>query len=174
MRRSAIIIAAIIFCSITTGTAWAGFGFGSEASRSGLDLNGGYDVNTVSTINGTVMATPHTTQEKQVTLLVKSGGETITVCVGPPSFWEAKGIAVNVNDQVTAKGSLAQGQDGKSYLLAQKLTVKGSGAQVELRDERGVGLWSGRGVNGMRRNGQDRGMGFRGGMMRGNGGMMRR
>ncbi|WP_243369962.1 DNA-binding protein [Geotalea sp. SG265] len=175
MRRSALIIIAVtILCSVSTGTARAGFGFGSGSTRSGLDLNGGYDVNTVTTISGTVIAAPRSTEEKQVTLQVKSGSETITVCVGPPSFWEARGITLNVNDQVTAKGSLAQGQDGKSYLMAQRLTVKASGAQVELRDERGVGLWSGRGMNGMGLNRQNRGMGFRGGMMRGGGGMMRR
>lgn len=85
-----------------------------------------------------------------------------------------KGIAINVNDEVTAKGSLAQGQDGKSYLMAQKLTDKTRGSRVELRDEKGIGLWSGRGMGEMRLNRTERSMGFRGGMMRGGGGMMRR
>lgn len=164
-------ILAVCLGQLLIASAWAGFGFGSDGSKSGLDMNTAYDVNTVTTVTGRVIASPRASEEKHVTMQVKTSGDTITVCVGPQSFWEAKGIAINVNDEVTAKGSLAQGQDGRTYLMAQKLSDRTSGSQVELRNDKGKGLWSGS-MNG-RSNRPDGGMRFRGGMMRG-GGMMRR
>lgn len=176
MRRSPalhVMIIAVLLGHCLAASAWAGFGFGSEASESGLDMNSGYDVNTVTTVSGRVISPPRASEEKHVTLQVKTTGETVTVCIGPPSFWESKGITINVNDELTAKGSLAQGQDGRTYLMAQKLSDRTTGGQIELRSDKGTPLWSGR-MNGLGANRPGGGMRFRGGSMtRGGGGMMR-
>ena len=73
---------------------------------------------------------------------------------------------------MTAKGSKAQGKDGKSYLLVQKLTNKTAASQVVLRNERGGPPWMGKNASGMMPTGPAGGMGAGGGMMKG-GGMMR-
>lgn len=112
---------------------------------------------------------------------IKSGYQTLNICVGPKSYWEKQGIAISLNDDLSVKGSKAQGQDGKSYVLAQKLMNKTTGAQVDLRNDKGEPVLSGRNTSGTRMEStgsmRDQGGGMMrsgGGMMRGGGGMMRR
>ena len=87
-----------------------------------------------------------------------------------------------MNDELSVKGSKAQGQDGKSYVLSQKIVNKTTGAQVELRNDKGEPAWSARNsssnrmespAGNMRNQGGDMMRGG-GGMMWGGGGMMRR
>lgn len=173
-----LILAAFWAVSLIPESAHAGFGFGFGSDnwgKSGLDLNRGYDINTVTTVSGKVTALPRFIEKEQVIIEIKNGSDIVNVSVGPDSFWGANGIPVNLDDDLSAKGSLAQGKDGKTYLMAQKLTNRTTGSQVELRSERGISAWSG-GANSMR-SGVRSGSGMRnsgGGMMRGGGGMMRR
>jgi hypothetical protein len=170
---SAFICAVSLNCLLSCA-ACAGFWGSDDKGKSGLDFNQGYDINTVSTISGRVVAPPHQGEQGNSILEIKRGSETLNVSVGPQSYWEKKGIAINLNDEVSVKGSRAQGQDGKSYLLAQKLANRTSGAQLELRNEKGEPAWSGSSMKGSRSEagGMMRNQG--GGMMRGGGGMMRR
>jgi hypothetical protein len=159
------------------GIALAGFGFGGDDSgKSGLDLNRGYDINTVTTMSGKVTALPRQIEKDHVVIEIKTASDLVNICVGPHSYWEAKGVLVKLNDELNVKGAIAQGRDGKTYLLAQKLMNKTTGIQVELRNEKGAPAWSGRNMNAMgsgRTGGGMRNQG--GGMMRGGGGgMMRR
>lgn len=165
-----IIICAIILSCASVGTARAGF-FSSDEAKSGLDFNRGYDINTVSTMSGRVVAPPHQGEQENVMVEIKSGNETLNISVGPGSYWEKKGIAIKVNDELSVKGSKAQGKDGKSYLLAEKLVNRTTGAQVDLRNEKGEAAWSGRNLNGAGAADSMRNQG--GGMMRSGGGMMR-
>jgi hypothetical protein len=156
-------------------TAFAGFFGGDDKGKSGLDFTSGYDINTVSTMSGRVTSLPHSGEKENVIVEIRSGNETLNISVGPGSFWEKKGIAINVNDDLSVKGSKAQGQDGKSYVLAQKLVNRTTGAQVDLRSEKGKPAWSGRDTNSMRSESPVGGMRNQGGgMMRSGGGMMRR
>ena len=168
-----ILIGALLANALLFVPAFAGFGFGSDdnSGKSGLDMNRGYDINTVTTVTGKAVSPPHRIEKEHMVIEVKSLDETINVCVGPSSFWEAKGIPVAANDELAAKGSMAQGQDGKKYLIAQKLVNKSTGASLEFRSESGMPSWSGRDMN--RSGRSEGGMRSRGGMMRG-GGMMRR
>lgn len=179
------LLSRIAVCTATvcllSASAYAGFGFGfggDDAGKSGLDLNRGYDINTVATVTGRV-ASPPKSGEVGVTVAIVSGGETVNLYVGPGSYWGKNGIPVHLNDDITAKGSKSQGKDGKNYLLTQKLVNRTTGAQVELRNEKGEAGWlsaeghststrDSRGGSMMRSGG--------GGMMRsgGGGGMMRR
>lgn len=164
---------ALLLICLFTGTASASFfGFGSDdKGKSGLDFNRGYDINTVATVSGRVTSLPHEGDRGQFLLEIRAGSESVNVSLGPGSFWEKKGIQVRLNDEITAKGSKAQGEDGKSYLLTQKLVNRTTGAQIELRSERGDPAWLGRGLGQERSSG---GMMFQGGgMMRSGGGMMR-
>ena len=174
-----LILAVLLNCQLL-GQANAGFfGFGSEdKGKSGLDFSKGYDLNTVGTLSGRVTTLPRLAENEQYVIEIESGSETVNLSVGPESFWEKKGIPVKVNDEITAKGSRAQGRDGKTYLLTQKLVNRSTGKQLEIRSDRGEPAWAGRSAAGAAQ--MRSGMGFqgggfmRGGGMMGGGGMMRR
>lgn len=172
---SQICMKAIFINCLLLSTAFAGFFGSDDKGKSGLDFTSGYDINTVSTVSGKAISLPHSVEKENVIVEIKSGNETFNLCVGSGSFWEKKGIAINLNDDLTVKGSKAQGKDGKSYILAQKLVNRTTGAQVELRSEKGEPTWSGRGTSSMRSESPVGGMrNHGGGIMRGGGGMMRR
>jgi hypothetical protein len=174
-RFFSIIIRAILLNCLLFASAFAGFFGSDDKGKSGLDFTSGYDINTVSTMSGRVVSSPHTGEKENIIVEIKSGNESLNICLGPGSYWEKNGIAINVNDNLSVKGSKAQGQDGKSYVLAQKLVNKTTGAQVDLRSEKGDPVWSGRNGGSTRMESPAGGMRNQGGgMMRGGGGMMRR
>lgn len=174
-RFLSIIIFAVILNGLLTASVFAGFFGSDEKGKSGLDLSSGYDVNTVTTRGGRVISTPYLGEKENVIVEIRSNNEILNICLGPGSNWEKRGITVNLNDELTVKGSKAQGQDGKSYLLAQKLVNKTTGAQVELRNDKGDPVWSGRNAGSTRMESPAGGMRSQGGgMMRSGGGMMRR
>jgi hypothetical protein len=151
------------------GAAFAGFGFGGDdPGKSGLDFTKGYDVNTVTTVSGRVASISSAGEKEQIFAEVRANGETVNLSLGSKSYWDKKGITLRLNDEVTAKGSKAQGKDGKSYLLVQKLTNKTAASQVMLRNERGGPPWMGNKASGMMSNPAG-GMTGGGGMMRGGG-----
>lgn len=177
-RRLTITLIMSLFLCVPAGSASAGFlGFGSaEKGGSGLDFNRGYDVNTVGVVDGRVVSLPRQVENEQYIFEILTGTGTVNVSVGPGSFWQKNGVAVRINDEVSAKGARAQGQDGKQYLITQKLVNRTTGGTVELRSESGAPAWSGqnRGSSGFRSQDGRFGGGFmRGGGMMG-GGMMRR
>lgn len=145
----------LLLCSLSTGTAFGGFfGFGDDdRGKSGLDFNRGYDVNTVVTVSGRVTSLPHEGEQGQVFLGVGSGSESINVSLGPSSYWAKKGIAIRLSDEIAARGSKAQGQDGRSYHLPQNLVNRTTGARTELRSGRGNPAWIRVGTAGTEENG---------------------
>lgn len=168
-RFSSLITSALLLNFLLIGTASAFWGFGGDDNgKSGLDLNGGYDVNTVTTVRGRAVSIPNNAEKGNVIIEINSGAEIVNVYVGPSTYWEKNAIAVHINDDISAKGSKAQGKDGKTYLLSQKLVNRTTGAQVELRNEKGDGAWTG--ATTRMDNGQ---MNQGGNMMRGGGNIMR-
>ena len=143
-------IMAITLSCLLFGTAFAGFFGGEDNGKSGLDFTGGYDINTVSTMSGRVVSLPQSVAKESVIVEIRSGHETLNIFVGPRSYWEKKGIAINLNDELTVKGSKAQGHDGKSYVLAQKVVNRSTGIQVDLRNEKGEPGWAGRNMSSTR------------------------
>lgn len=167
-------IGILVYC-LLIGTASAGFFDSDDKGESGLDFNKGYDINTVTTMSGRAVSLPHQGEKESITFAITSGRGTINLSVGPESYWEKKGITINLNDELIVKGSKAQGHDGKSYVLVQKLVNRTTGAQLELRSDNGEPSWSGRDMNSIRSEHPAGGMrSHGGGMMRGGGGMMRR
>ena len=174
-RFFSIIVWATILNCLLIGTVFAGFFGSDDKGKSGLDFNRGYDVNTVSTMSGRAISLPYPGEKENIIVEIKSGNETFNLGVGPGSYWGKKGIAIRLNDEITVKGSKAQGKDGKSYILAQKLVNRTTGTQLELRSEKGEPVWSGRDMSSMRPENPAGGMRSQGGgMMRSGGGMMRR
>lgn len=164
------ITVAIVLNCLFIGPSFAGFGFGGDdLGKSGLDFNKGYDVNTVTTVSGRVASPPRTDENEHVFVDVRTGSETVSLSLGPRAFWDKQEIPLHTGDEITARGSMAQGRDGKTYLLVQKLTNRTTGAQAAVRSDRGRAGWSGRNTGGM-----GGGMMQGGGGMRRGGGMMRR
>jgi hypothetical protein len=162
------IIPAFVLNCILAGASNAGFGFGGEnAGGSGLDFNRGYDVNTVTVISGRVVSDPRSGEQEHLMVEVRAGGEIINLSLGPKSFWMERIFPLHPKDNIMVKGSIAQGKDGKCYLMVQKVTNRTTGAQISLRNDWGDPAWSGNSANAMMWNSQGDGM------MRGNG-MMRR
>lgn len=174
-RFSLICISAILLNCLLLGAAFAGF-FGSDDNgKSGLDFTSGYDINTVSTMSGHAVSLPHAGEKENLIVEITSGHQTLHISVGPASYWEKKGIVIGLNDELSVKGSKAQGKDGKSYVLAQRVVNRTTGAQVDLRSEKGEPAWLGRNSGSMRMESPAGGMRNQGsGMMRSGGGMMRR
>lgn len=175
-RFSSFITSAILLNCLIATTAFAGFGFGGdELGKSGLDFAKGYDVNTVTTVSGHVTSNPQSGEKEQVFTELKVGNETISLSLGPKNVWDRKGFSLRTGDDITVKGSKAQGKDGKTYLLVEKLTNRTTGTQTVLRNERGGPAWLGRNASGsMSDTTQGGGVMQGGGMTRGGGGMMRR
>ncbi len=173
--RFIFMIMALLLNGLWLGDASAGFlGFGSDdKGKSGLDFNRGYDLNTVGSVSGRVVTAPHQVENEQYILEVHTASGTVNLSVGPGAYWQKKGIAVRVNDEISAKGARAQGQDGKDYLLTQKLVNKTTGAAVVLRSDSGEPVWPVKGAGaGMRAQDGRFGAGGSGGFMRGGGGMI--
>lgn len=154
--------------------AFWGFGGDRASGRNGLDFDQGYDVNTVTTVTGRALAVPHAGDGNNVIVEVASGTEIVNLCVGPGAFWEKHGIRISKNDVINAKGSKAQGKDGKTYLLVQWVTDQATGAQAVLRDDNGKPAWRGARDTFRTEHSPARSGGMGGRMMRGGGGMMRR
>ena len=168
-----IALSTLVLNFLLSGAAFAAFGFGSsDTGKSGLDFTAGYDVNTVTSVSGRVVSLPSVGENGQIFAEIRTNGETVSLSLGSKSYWDKKGIPLRLSDEVTVKGSKAQGKDGKSYLLVQKLANKTAASQVVLRNERGGPPWMGKNASGMMPTGPAGGMGAGGGMMKG-GGMMR-
>ncbi|MDD5285221.1 MAG: DNA-binding protein [Desulfuromonadaceae bacterium] len=146
----------------------------SRDSVSGLNVAAGFDVNTITTITGTVMTPPDRNRQEQHTLMsVATTQGNVTVVLGPWGFWGKQKITITKNMELSITGSFAQGKDGALYIFAQRIENRSNGETVTLRSESGTPLWSRAGSgnqNGTMQNngsGPRTGAGNRGGGMRG-------
>jgi hypothetical protein len=101
-----------------------------------------YDVNTVVTINGTILSITKTPSKNPafsgVIMSVKTGTDTIDVRLGPSSYIDKQDVKLAQNDKITIKGSkLTFGS--KSSIVAAEITKDGK--TMELRNANGIPLW---------------------------------
>ena len=174
MKRHVLIF--LTFMAIVTQGREVSAFWGDDAKEaaSGLDLAAGFDVNTVTKLNGTVITTPERKgQGQHAVMTVAAPQGTVSVMLGPWAYWEKQTITISQNQELTVTGSLAQGKDGTLCLFAQRIESRSNGEVVVLRSESGIPLWSRSGsgnqngthqVNGP---GQRSGAGSRGSGMRG-------
>ena len=135
-----VFVALFSLLVLLTGRAHAFLWFGdgdAAKSKHGIDLKQGYDVNTVITVTGRVARIPHADDKKNMLLEMVSGSETIHVSIGTEASWGKNALAISLNDELTVKGSKAQGSDGEIYILAQRLIDRSAGGQLMIRDEQG-------------------------------------
>lgn len=146
MRPTKIIIclAAAFFMS-TPLVAHAFWGNDGE-KQSGLNLETGYDTNTVTAITGRVVSIQFSEERRNSQLEVDTNGARAIVILGPHRYWAENGIALKAGDTVTVRGSKAQGTDGVVYILAQKITDATLNTSISLRNESGRPVWAGAGM----------------------------
>ena len=174
MKRHILISLIFMAIAIQGREVSAFWGDDTKEAASGLDLAAGFDVNTVTKLNGTVITTPERKgQGQHAVMTVAAPQGAVSVMLGPWAYWEKQNFALTKNQDLAITGSLAQAKDGTLCLFAQRLENSGNGEFVILRSESGTPLWSRSGsgnkngthqVNGP---GQRSGAGSRGSGMRG-------
>ncbi len=133
-------VAALNFWSCDADAFW---GSKSKDNTSGLNVAAGFDVNTITTLYGTVFTQPvRTGQEQHTEMTISTVKSTATVILGPWWYWEKQTVIFAKNQEVTVTGSLAQGKDGVLYIFAQRIENQSSGETVTLRSESGKPLWA--------------------------------
>jgi hypothetical protein len=146
-RHILIIIVAIL--SLWHRDATAFWGSDSTDTVSGLDVTAGFDVNTITTVTGTVVTPPERKGQEQHTVMTVAAAQgTVTAVLGPWSYWEKQTITIAKDQTLAVTGSLAQGKDGALYIFAQRLENRSTGETVTLRSESGKPFWSGAGPGG--------------------------
>lgn len=126
---------------LAPGPSW-GQAWWAAAARAAKKTQ--YDRGTVETIRGTVIDVeqlgPRMVERlSQVHLLVKTGGETIVVKLGPESWLAQQNFNLAPGDQVTITGSMIN-RPLQSFLIAGEVR---KGNQVfSLRDQNGRPLWT--------------------------------
>lgn len=124
-----------------------GFGHGWGWRTGGLNLDHGYDVNTVVSVTGRVVALV-VKDERHVFAELRTDDGTVHLVLGPQWYWDTHPIALRPNDVVAARGSKALDEDGATYILCQKVTNQTTGAEIVLRSDGGKPVWSGGGRHG--------------------------
>ena len=144
IQRFYTLLATEALLLVLGGTADAFWGFGNSggADKSGLDLEQGYDRNTVVKISGSVAVPPRPLAGGLVAFDLNLPGERMVVVLGPAWYLQDDNLDWKVGELVTVQGSLAQGKDGRTYLLSQRISTPG-GATIELRGANGSPAWSG-------------------------------
>ena len=140
-------VATVLGMVLLAGTSAHAFwpfsgGGGSGDSGSGLDLNQGYDVNTVTSLKGKVISLNADEWGGPVLIEIRTSSGAILLVSGPWWYWKDNGIPVKIGDEILAHGAKAEGKDGRMYLLAQKLTNQSTGDSLVLRSDDGVAVWS--------------------------------
>jgi len=152
------LILIILILSISSREADAFWGRSESETASGLNVETGFDVNTITTIAGAVTVPPEGAGPRKPALLSMNTAQgTIKVLLGPWWYWEQQNITLSKDQELSVTGSLAQGKDGSFYLFAQRIENRSDGKTITLRSETGVPLWSRNG------SGNHGGMGRQGG-----------
>jgi hypothetical protein len=122
------------------GMKWrgsGGWGIGSSYSRL-------YDLKTVETVTGEVIAVDRITPAKGMSygihLILKTDKENISIHLGPGWYLENQDVKVELKDKIEIKGSRIT-FEGKPAIIAAE--VKKGDELLKLRDENGLPVWSG-------------------------------
>ncbi len=158
-RFFTILLTILVMTGFRAGNGHAFWGFGADRGKSGLDLETGYDLNTVTTVKGKVISVNANAGEGPVTITIRQGNQNLNAVAAPTWYWSDRGIPINANDEVQVSGAKAQGKDGNMYIISKEITNLSTGRSVTLRKDNGSPSWRG---------------GGRGGGAHGMGGMQRR
>lgn len=142
MKPIKIILFLFAVFSLSTPVAAVAFWGNDGDKQSGLNLETGYDANTVTSMTGRVVSMQAGDDRRNAQLELESSGTRAVVVLAPHSYWAENGIALKAGDDVSVRGSKAQGKDGVVYVLAQKITDTSKKVSVSLRNESGRPVWA--------------------------------
>src|SRR5574340_1124041 len=132
MKKYSIFILAGLICFLLTGAPRA------QPQGDGEGKPVPYDLKTVETVRGIVVAAPRPTPKgalpERAQLTLKTEKETLTVYLGPGWFLEKQGMKIVDLDRIQVTGSRLMVQ-GQPALLAGE--VRKGDQVLKLRDERG-------------------------------------
>ena len=135
--------------------------------NSGIHYPGGFDSNTVGTVEGRVS---EYCQPKRgpVRFQLESRREIYTVLASPAWYWDDLGADIPDGTSIRVRGSKSLGKDGKLYIIAQEMKILSSEQSLVFRSKDGFPLWKGsrRGATGGR-GGYGSSQGGKDGMSRG-------
>lgn len=138
-----VIILLILTAGLWCRESQAFWGSNPTDSASGLNVASGFDVNTITTLNGTVLSPPENNgQDQHTQMALATPRGTVSVVLGPWWYWEKQAFTIARSQELAITGSLAQGKDGSLYLFAQKIENRSSGEELVLRSESGQPFWS--------------------------------
>jgi hypothetical protein len=152
MQQIIKIVTLLAVSFLTFPVAAQAFWESDSVKQSGLNLETGYDTNTVTTMAGRIVSLQLGDDRRTAHLEMESNGTRSVVVLGPQRYWAEKGTPLKAGDSITVRGSKAQGKDGIVYILAQKINDTTQNTSVSLRNESGRPVWSGSGMG----NGQGR------------------
>jgi len=135
----------------------------------GIAYPGGYDVNTVGTLQGELLELS-LSDDGPVRLIVLAAGERWVVLASPAWFWKMTDLRLEPGAHMTVHGSKTLGADGSLYLIAADVVSEASGVSVTFRDRSGAPLWRDVGHGRGRMSGGGSGSGGSSGMGHGPGG----
>ena len=101
----------------------------------GICYPGGYDVNTVGVVTGSVVELQEPA-EGPVRFVVAGESERWVVLASPAWFWKSAKRRLQSGDAVTVLGSKTLGADGTLYLVAREIRHAGDAPVIVLRDRR--------------------------------------
>lgn len=151
MKPTTFTLALVLTLVLSLPLPALAFWGGNGDDQPSLNLQSGYDVNTVTTVAGHILAIQPGEDRPNVQLVLESNDLTLIVCIGPQRYWAEKGVPFNIGDQISVRGSKAQGDDGTIYILAQKIEDTTQDVTVLLRNELGRPVWAGMGMGRNRR-----------------------
>lgn len=133
----------LLLLLLAPASGHAGWLLGDDTTngRTGLNLEQGYDRNTVVTVTGRVAALP-TDDAGPLSLELVVGPDRLIVVLGPRWYFQDDALDWKLGDVVTARGSRAQGKDGRNYLMAQWVSLP-DGGQLDVRSATGRPSWAG-------------------------------
>jgi hypothetical protein len=135
-----------------------------EGTQFALDLESGYDVNTVTTVSGRILSVQTGVERRNVQLEIDEvGGTRMMVVLGPQRYLAEQKVSLQAGGDVVVRGSKAQGKDGVIYILAREITESTTETTIVLRDEGGFPKWAGGNMEKGNGTGNGRGPGGGGG-----------
>lgn len=140
------VLAPLVFLLALTASATSARAADAGASRDrmlpgcGICYPGGYDINTVGEVRGTILDLQEP-EEGPVRFVVAGAGERWVVLASPAWFWKSSEPRLAPGDAVSVSGSKTLGSDGTLYLVAREIRPAGVAPVRVLRDRLGVPLW---------------------------------
>ncbi len=142
-RTILVVLAACAFGSVALAQASSDAPVGGHGARRGGGPAGRhYDPSTVTTVSGTVEAVQRGPGGggQGLHVQLKTADGTVDVHLGPAWYLEEQKLTVAKGDALQVTGSKRQVNQA-SFVIAR--SVKKGGAEVTLRDEKGVPRWAG-------------------------------